>query len=56
MTLGIPQIIMLAILFINLGIAVSRHGEVHEEKYNAGIYFISTCITLALLWWGGFFG
>lgn len=56
MKIGIPQIIMLVLLAINLGIHMKKHGEPHLEHYNGWTMFFATAINIALLWWGGFFG
>lgn len=53
--MGIPQIIMIVILAMGLGIHITRHGEEREDEYNAVYATISTAIQVGLLIWGGFF-
>lgn len=53
--MGIPQIIMVGIYILNLGVALTRHGEQKKEKYNFFAQFLGTAIGIALLYWGGFF-
>lgn len=55
MKFGIWQIIMLSIIFINLGITLSRHGETHETKYNIFVQLIASTINFVILKMGGFF-
>ena len=56
MKMEAPQIIMICLFVFNLAINMAKHGEIKEEKYNAGIAFLSIIINTGLLWWGGFFG
>ena len=56
MKIGVPQIIMLATLAINLGINMKNHKEPHLEHYNGWVMLFATAINITLLWWGGFFG
>jgi hypothetical protein len=50
----LPQITMIIILCIGFGISLANHGKPRSEE-NAFIVFVSTVITLAILYWGGFF-
>jgi hypothetical protein len=50
----IPQALVLALFCLSLGIVIAKHGQPHPN-YNAGPAFLSVLMTLALLWWGGFF-
>ena len=54
MLIGWPQGIFLLLVFTSLGISIAKHGE--ATKHNGTACAVSTAITLALLWWGGFFG
>lgn len=55
--LGLPQIIMLVILTLGLGMNLAKDGEYKTgEKYSFGTSFIATAINFAVLYWGGFFG
>ena len=50
-----PQIIIIVMYALGIGIALSKHGEQRNDKYNFFVTLISTAIELSLLWWGGFF-
>lgn len=51
----LPQLIMLSLLVIDLGISISRHGETKKEtKYNAWATLIAKIIIWAILYFGGF--
>ena len=55
--LGLPQIIMLVIFTLGLGINLAKDGQYKtEEKYSFGVSFVATVINVAVLYWGGFFG
>ena len=56
MKIGIPQIIMVVLSAINLGVHMNKHGEPHLEHYNGWVTFFATTINIVLLCWGGFFG
>lgn len=49
-----PQYIYLALTFCGLGFAVAKHGE-PRDNYHSSLAFVGTVLTLALLYWGGFF-
>jgi len=51
----VPQIVYLLLMALGLGIAMERHGKPKADKYNFTIDLISTALSAALLWWGGFF-
>ncbi len=48
-----PQIIMISLLVAGQVLRIAKHGE-DSGKYNAWRGFINIAITVALLWWGGF--
>jgi hypothetical protein len=50
-----PQIIVLAMSGLGLLIAANRHERPRTGKDNFWVSFIATCISLGLLYWGGFF-
>jgi hypothetical protein len=54
MYLGLPQIIYLAITILGLGYQIANHGKPRSNE-NAIAALIATAISLALLYWGGFF-
>ena len=53
--MGIPQIIMIIVFGLNLGISIAKNGEPREDTYNFWITLIGTIINVGLLYWGGFF-
>ena len=57
MKLGIPQILIIVLYTLGVGISLAKHGEMEEsKKHNVVPTLIGTAIQVALLWWGGFFG
>lgn len=54
-TLGIPQLVYLAVVTFNLFYAAVHHGEQKDGKYSVWITMIATAIDIALMKWGGFF-
>lgn len=50
----IPQLIMLGLMCIGLGVGLSKHGEA-QARHNIVIDLISVAVQLGLLYWGGFF-
>lgn len=48
-----PQILVLILLFLNVGAAVISHGQ--KMKRNAFITGFDAVVTISLLYWGGFF-
>ncbi len=50
-----PQIIMIVIMAMNLGINLVKHGELKDETYSFPISLVSTVVNVGLLIWGGFF-
>lgn len=53
--MGIPQIIIIIIYGLNLGINLAKNGEPRESNYSFGIALVATAIEAGLLYWGGFF-
>ena len=52
----LPQIIILVLYTLLLGITLAKHGEVKKyEKYNFFTSLLSIIVQIALLYWGGFF-
>ena len=49
-----PQLIFLGLLVLNIGISLAKHGD-PQPKYSFWSTFVSTLITVGLLYWGGFF-
>ena len=55
MKLHAPQIIMLVLLGLQLVTHICKHGE-DRPRYNGPISFLDCVISVAILYWGGFFG
>lgn len=55
MTLGAPQIIMITLTGMSLGVHLVKHGEA-RPPYSAGLGLLGACLEIGLLYWGGFFG
>ena len=54
--MGIPQIIMIAVMAVNVTIGLVYHGKPRTDKYNFLTTLIGTAIEAAILAAGGFFG
>jgi len=54
MFLKTPQIILLILMVLGLGIHMAKHGQ-SQGEYNGWIKLVDVCIAIALLYWGGFF-
>ena len=50
-----PQIIMIIIMAMNLGINLVKNGEPKSETYSFPVSLVSVVINVGLLIWGGFF-
>lgn len=55
MSVGWPQGIMLALLFLSICVHASKNGQPREGHYDLGTALLSAAITVGLLFWGGFF-
>ena len=53
--MGVPQIIIIALLAMGLGASIVKNGE-PRGNYSAGYTFVMTSIWAFVLWWGGFYG
>ena len=54
-----PQMIMIVILCLDLGINLAKHGEDRtgaSAKYNFWTTLIGNILMAAILYWGGFWG
>jgi hypothetical protein len=51
----LPQIIILVLLAMGLGISLVQSGKPKTGTHSFWVQAISTTITLAILYWGGFF-
>lgn len=54
--MGIPQIIMIIIMSMNVTINLVENGKPRDGKYSFFGTLFGTGINIAILWWGGFFG
>ena len=52
--IGLPEIIVLTLMFLNIVVTSLRHGE-HQAKYNRVNCVFWTVLIYCLLYWGGFF-
>lgn len=52
----LPQIIIIALYSMNLGINLVKNGEQRTGNYSFFTALIAVAINIALLRWGGFFG
>jgi hypothetical protein len=50
-----PQIIMIVLMSVSIGIAIAKNGE-PADNYDAIKTITSALIECTILWWGGFFG
>ena len=51
----IPQIILICLFAMGLGVHIAKHGEDKDSKYNFFIKGLSIIIMSSLLYCGGFF-
>lgn len=54
--MGAPQIILICIWAVAVGIGLTEHGKPKEGKYSVFTTLIGIAINTGLLYWGGFFG
>jgi len=50
----IPQLIIIMLGMIGLGMNVAKHGEPKDSKYNGWSHLIATLIIWTVLYYGGF--
>ena len=48
-----PQIVMLVIMVLEIGLALGKHGE-PRTPHNVGWVVVSMGVLSTVLWWGGF--
>lgn len=53
--MGIPQIIILCLVGINLLLTVHLHGKPREGNNNFWVAGFGAALEIGLLYWGGFF-
>lgn len=56
MVFGAPQIILMILAVLGLGIHLAKHGERQDVTYNFWTKLFTLGIELLILKWGGFFG
>lgn len=56
LAIGIPQAIYLAWILVLLITVVRRHGTTATIDFDARPQVVATLLTVAVLYWGGFFG
>lgn len=54
LSIGVPQIVMLALYLNNFVLSVVHHGE-EQEPYNVWATMLGIAVNFAILKWGGFF-
>lgn len=53
--MGAPQIILIIIYVLGLGISLAQHGEIKTKKENFWTSLFAVAVVIALLICGGFF-
>ena len=51
----IAQLIILGLMFIDIGYEFAKHGEDRKGKYNGWTTFFAMIVKLALYYWAGLF-
>lgn len=54
-----PQIIMIILICLSLGISLAKHGQPRPEesaKYNFWSELFESIVVILILYWGGFWG
>jgi hypothetical protein len=52
--MGIPQIIIIVLLGINLGAGMVQHGKPKTGKNSFWVSLVACALEVSILWWGGF--
>lgn len=55
MRIGLPQLFYICLLMMDLGVEMSKHGQLKVRKYNAWSTLIADGIIILILLAGGFF-
>jgi hypothetical protein len=50
-----PQLILIVLWSMSVGMTAMKHGDPKQGKYNFWTVIASVAFEAALLWWGGFF-
>jgi hypothetical protein len=56
MSIGWPQGIYLALVFLTICGHASKNGQPREGHYDLGLSLLNAALGGGLLFWGGFFG
>lgn len=56
MDFGIPQIIWISLVSMELGICLVKNGQPKTDKYSFGWSLFSVIVSSIILYFGGFFG
>lgn len=51
----IPQLIMLSLYMLDIGINLAKHGELKTERYNFFTTLFGALLGILILYCGGFF-
>jgi hypothetical protein len=54
--LGAPQIIILVLYILTIGLSIASHGKLRTRPVNAVVAVPMVIAILVVLYWGGFFG
>lgn len=55
MYFGTPQIIMVVLMMLNIGVNIAKYADSEQGKVGFWSSTISTVFMIGLLYWGGFF-
>ena len=50
-----PQVIIICLLALNIGIELVKHGEPKSGDHNVIAVIAGTVVSAGILYWGGFF-
>lgn len=53
--MGTPQIVMIVLYAISIGITMQKHGKPKEGTESLWLSLFAVGINVAILYWGGFF-
>jgi hypothetical protein len=51
-----PQITTICLYALGVGLTWAKHGKPRDGTENVGTSILATAISVAILWWGGFWG
>jgi hypothetical protein len=56
LTLHWPQLLVIVLTVMGVGIHMAKHGEKRDDYFNAGSMFLISVFEMWVLYMGGFFG